>query len=216
MKGDIIMTDQNVEKMKSIVTKYIVVSLPRTGTASICQMFNSLGLNSQHVPGSTWQAFLFNRPKTLMLADTPVYCPSVIEFVLRHPNDVKFIYLNKDPEEWFASMQKVKLSNTYVRLHNAPPEEKEKWSRSTQVDFASLHEILKYGTFEHDTVIQCFNEHKETMERLIPEDRLLKYNFSDGWKPICNLVGVSVPDIPLPHLNQNTMFDKIIRPEGGF
>ena len=38
--------------------------------------------------------------------------------------------------------------------------------------------------------------------RMIPRERLLIFNFSDGWGPLCEFLGKPVPDEPFPHVDR--------------
>ena len=190
--------------MQTIQTKFVVVSLPRTGTLSICQMLTSLGFSCEHPVGPSWEAFM-GRDRDV-LADTPMFAPSVINYALEHSDDVKFIYLNKNPSDWVASMQKIKLADTYNRMHANP--EKEVVSIYSKIDYSSLHEVLD-GPFDETEGRRKFGEHRQFVERTIPPERLLIYHFSKGWGPLCEFVGKPVPDIDVPHLNVDTMFDKL-------
>jgi hypothetical protein len=38
----------------------------------------------------------------------------------------------------------------------------------------------------------------------------LIYNFQDGWEPFCNFLGCDKPSVEIPHLNIETMFEKIL------
>ena len=40
----------------------------------------------------------------------------------------------------------------------------------------------------------------------MPEDQLLDYQLSDGWEPLCELLGRDVPDTPFPHANSTEEF----------
>ena len=45
------------------------------------------------------------------------------------------------------------------------------------------------------------------MRRDVPADRLLVYEVSQGWGPLCEFLGVPVPDgKPFPHLNDTVEF----------
>jgi len=44
-------------------------------------------------------------------------------------------------------------------------------------------------------------EHNSRVKALIPRDQLLVYNVKQGWKPLCEFLGVDVPDVPFPRLN---------------
>ena len=35
----------------------------------------------------------------------------------------------------------------------------------------------------------------------VPAEKLLVYRLGDGWEPLCNFLGVPVPDVPYPHEN---------------
>jgi hypothetical protein len=193
------------EKMSTIQTKFIVVSLPRTGTLSMCQMLTSLGFTCEHPVGPSWKAFLgrFNRN---VLADTPMFAPSTIQYVLDRSNEVKFIYINKNPQDWVASMVKVGLKRAHNSYYNTP--DWDSFAPHAAIDFKSLNEVLD-GVFAEDNACEKFEEHKLFVKGTIPPERLLTYHFSEGWEPLCEFVGKPVSNIEVPHLNINTMFDKI-------
>ncbi len=55
--------------------------------------------------------------------------------------------------------------------------------------------------------IDVFNRHNERVRRDIPADRLLVYEISQGWEPLCAFLGLPVPKAkPFPHLNDAAEF----------
>jgi hypothetical protein len=46
----------------------------------------------------------------------------------------------------------------------------------------------------------------EEVRAAIPADRLLVWQPSDGWSPLCAALGVATPDEPFPHLNDTATF----------
>jgi len=48
---------------------------------------------------------------------------------------------------------------------------------------------------------QRYLEHNSRVKATIPRDQLLVYNVKQGWKPLCEFLGVDVPDVPFPRLN---------------
>ena len=55
--------------------------------------------------------------------------------------------------------------------------------------------------------IEVFNRHNEQVRRDVPADRLLVYEVSQGWGPLCAFLGVPVPaGKPFPHLNDTAEF----------
>ena len=64
------------------------------------------------------------------------------------------------------------------------------------------------GRFEDRAfAIDVFNRHNEQVRRDVPADRLLVYEVSQGWGPLCAFLGVPVPEgKPFPHLNDAAEF----------
>ena len=193
-------------KMNIIPTDVIVVSLPRTGTLSMTKMLILLGFPCTHVPGPGWKEFL-DKDGVRALSDTPMFRPSVIQHALDVSDNVKFIYISKTPDAWVESMIKVNLSNNFNGM--CRDENKEKWNIHTKIDFESLSEILK-GPWDKTTAGEYFEVHEQRVKDMIPNDRLLVYTFDSGWEPLCDFLDVDVPSDELPHLNKDTMFDKLI------
>jgi Sulfotransferase domain len=55
-------------------------------------------------------------------------------------------------------------------------------------------------------LIAAMERHNEAVKDTVPPDRLLVWNFGDGWKPLCEFLGLPVPDEALPHLNDRATF----------
>ncbi|MGN6472760.1 MAG: sulfotransferase family protein [Mycobacteriales bacterium] len=47
----------------------------------------------------------------------------------------------------------------------------------------------------------AFEAHNESVRNTAPADRLLVWQATDGWEPLCERLGVPVPDEPFPHAN---------------
>jgi len=102
-------------------------------------------------------------------------------------------------------MLKVRLHDGYLRCVNLVKEGNA--SAHNQVDYDAMHEILESDEFTEESAIESFLRHKLKIGSIIPEGRLLVYNFTQGWEPLCNFVGKAIPDGDIPHLNKDTMFD---------
>ena len=44
--------------------------------------------------------------------------------------------------------------------------------------------------------------HNEEVVRNIPADRLLVFDLSEGWEPLCKFLDKPTPNEPFPHLNE--------------
>ena len=52
-----------------------------------------------------------------------------------------------------------------------------------------------------ETAVRFFTEWREQVEREIPADRLLVFQVKDGWEPLCQFLGVPVPQEAFPNVN---------------
>src|SRR5262245_22285156 len=99
----------------------------------------------------------------------------------------------RDPDKWFDSTQATIFSeHMQAPLRGSP-----------------LHEFFAktvwkdYGDRIHDRdfMVATFKAHNADVERAIPKERLLVYEVSQGWEPLCRFLNVPVPDEPFPRVN---------------
>ena len=64
------------------------------------------------------------------------------------------------------------------------------------------------GKFEDkEWVRQMYYDRIETIKNTVPAERLIVWELGvDGWEPICEALGVDVPDKPFPHLHDTNEF----------
>ena len=55
-------------------------------------------------------------------------------------------------------------------------------------------------------MVAAFERHNEQVRAGVPSERLLEWTAADGWDPICDRLGVSVPDAPFPKVNTTADF----------
>src|SRR6516165_581331 len=128
------------------------------------------------------------------------------ELLAKYP-EAKVILTVRDPERWYDSVRQ-----TIHLLGNAFP----KWTvwllsprqRVFQRMLDCLWDRLFQGRFEDRAfAIDVFNRHNEQVRRDVPAVRLLVYEISQGWGPLCAFLGVPVPEgKPFPHLNDAAEF----------
>jgi len=49
---------------------------------------------------------------------------------------------------------------------------------------------------------KIFEQYIEDVKAYVPNDRLLVYNVSEGWEPLCNFLDLPMPNEKFPHLKQ--------------
>jgi len=71
------------------------------------------------------------------------------------------------------------------------------------------YEHLKEDQIEMERrVSQVYIEHNSRVKAGIPRDDLLVYNVKQGWKPLCEFLGVEVPNVQFPRLNAGDQIKK--------
>jgi len=59
---------------------------------------------------------------------------------------------------------------------------------------------------DEERAIQTFLRHNEEVRAGVPADRLLVYDITDGWAPLCEFLDVPVPDEDFPYANDSGSF----------
>ena len=59
---------------------------------------------------------------------------------------------------------------------------------------------------DREATVDAARRHNERVIETVPADRLLVYEPGDGWEPICERLGLPVPDVPYPHVNTREQF----------
>jgi hypothetical protein len=63
---------------------------------------------------------------------------------------------------------------------------------------------------DETAMIEAFERHNAAVREAIPADQLLEWTPSDGWDPICERLGLAVPDEPFPVTNSTDDFRAMI------
>ena len=119
----------------------------------------------------------------------------------RYP-DAKVVLGLRDPASWYDS-----ISETVYRVIRRRSDSPQAWRE--------LYERLVWqdtfgGRFEdRDHAIAVFERHNARVREQVPSAQLLEHRIEDGWKPLCDFLGVAVPDEPYPHLNDRASFSEI-------
>ena len=71
------------------------------------------------------------------------------------------------------------------------------WETTGLADKASTHESLAAG-------MEAYNE---DVIATVPADRLLVWQITDGWGPLCEFLEVPVPNVAFPHINESEGFE---------
>jgi hypothetical protein len=85
--------------------------------------------------------------------------------------------------------------------------------RAAQMITTLVWEGVFDGKFEDRRyAIGVFNRLNEEVEERVPVERLLVYDVKEGWEPLCEFLGVEVPQgKSFPHLNDTEAFRNMVR-----
>jgi hypothetical protein len=138
-------------------------------------------------------------------------CNFYREYLQRYP-EAKVILTVRDPGQWYDSARQ-----TVFYLRRAIPRRVTPFLPRFRRFQVMLDRLIRDGVFDgrfedRAHAIEVFNLHNEEVKRLVPPDRLLVFEVSEGWGPLCSFLGVPVPEgRPFPHLNDATEFRERIR-----
>ncbi len=59
---------------------------------------------------------------------------------------------------------------------------------------------------DREHAIAVFNAYEADVKASVPADRLLVFQASAGWEPLCRFLGKPIPDIPYPRTNTKDDF----------
>ena len=143
-------------------------------------------------------------------------CAFYEEMMEAYP-DAKVLLSVRDPERWYESTR-----NTIYRISELT--QRSRFSSLLRIftpkrvrrTTGMVNELIWENTFadnfeDREYAIEVFERHNESVKKRVPEDKLLVYEVKEGWKPLCEFLGVEVPDTPFPHLNDADDFQARIR-----
>jgi hypothetical protein len=123
--------------------------------------------------------------------------------------DAPILLSVREPEAWYRScMNSIHAAKEMALAGELEGGEEE--GPSPEV-LGMINGLIWNGTFngrflEKDYALEVFRKHNEDVKAKVPADRLLVYDIKDGWGPLCDFLGVPVPDTPMPHLNDTASF----------
>ena len=210
----------------------IGAGLGRTGTLSMKQALEELGFNPCH----HWiETFVNPRPNQASLFEKILVgrnkeeafealfggykatvdhpgCMFYEDFMKMNPDAKVILTVRDSPEAWAKS-----ANDTIFR----GPRKSNWFSRN-------LHHLVAYMFFEgpHLSVIrkimiqthgvdaedpktdlaQMYTDWVNRVKETVPAEKLLVFNVKQGWKPLCDFLGVPVPDTPFPRVNSTKEF----------
>lgn len=117
---------------------------------------------------------------------------SFAELAAHYP-DAKVVHTVRDPEKWFTSTQNTIMQPKWTA-----------WSGQSEAGpflKATINDYFDGRMHDRDHLIQRFAEHTQRVRDTIPADRLLVFEVSEGWGPLCEFLELPVPEGEFPRVN---------------
>lgn len=184
--------------------KIFGIGLNKTGTTSLGEGLNRLGIKTIHYPfkkqiydeltGGNFRLSILERYQGIV--DTPV-APYYAQLDRAYPGS-KFILTLREPESWLRSIA------AHWPVMRQWCDREPQFRRFT--DFISA---VVYGCieFNHDRFLYAYETHERNVREYFrgrEDDDLLVMTIcdGDGWQQLCPFLGVDVPEFEFPHSNK--------------
>ena len=187
-------------------TKSLQIALERLGYAP-CHHMTMLIQKEDEVPH--WQAALRGQTpdwdRALASYRATVDWPSAFWWrdLIEHFPDARVIHTERDPQRWYDSIQKTIAELMTVREGLPPGPFHDMMEVADRI-------IIKetFGGRFHDRAhaIEAFERNNAEVRARVPAERLLIFQVSEGWEPLCAFLGKPVPDEPFPRVNTTAEF----------
>jgi len=189
----------------------------RTGTHSLREALGALGLGpcyhmmeviqdpDRKVPQwvaagegkADWDAIFEGYASTVDWPSAGYWKP-----ILAHYPDARVILSSRSAESWYDS-----FSEFFVWLTATPetlPPHLQPWLRMGK-------DLIEKKTFggrptDRDHAIAVFNAYEAEVKASVPTDRLLVFQASEGWEPLCRFLDKPIPATPYPRTNTKDDF----------
>ncbi|KAI0132404.1 hypothetical protein BJ170DRAFT_247506 [Xylariales sp. AK1849] len=227
-------TPQTIPRPKPM--KVLVLSVSRTGNASMYTALKKLGMNPYHfaeairninnghcdlwlkavqckydgigIPfeGQDFDQMLWNYDA---VTDAPC-CLFVQELINAYP-DAKVVLTTRTKESWLNSMRQTLLLTiswrSWTALSYLDPEfSGPYWRLYDRATRVWSKNLPPYEEDSFPALVESFEEHNAHVREVVPAERLLEFHPSDGWEPLCKFLEVVVPEGKFPNVNDGKYF----------
>lgn len=204
----------------------IGVGYGRTGTLSIRKALNDLGFPCYHMfdilfdprrkadvdfwmevadaPAGTshdWERIFAGNLATV---DFPA-CAAWRDLIRAYPAAKVLLTLHpRGPEAWYESTRRtiymgtdLEAATSFGRKVNA------------MMDRLVWKGLLRNSMEDRDAAIAQYQAHIDEVRAAVPPERLLIFSADQGWEPLCAFLGIPVPDVPFPNVNNRDEMSRI-------
>jgi hypothetical protein len=213
----------------------IGAGLPRTGTFSLKHALEQLDYGRCHHMAEIFDHLTLARHWERVFDGEDVDWESVFEgygatvdapscfvyrqLAARYPDAKVILTRRTDPEAWFKSMSATTMNPEFQAAMLESP-------LAPMMDKMRGFVMGSSGAAppdpppegpppapDHDTLVALYEQHNAAVRATIPPERLLEFQVSEGWEPLCSFLGKAVPEAPFPRLNSTEEFVREFDPK---
>lgn len=141
------------------------------------------------------------------------------ELLAAYPDAKVILTERDDADQWFRSHMSTTIQFTAQVMPKTWSEKfKAMFSPADPAQLRLLEAIVRdtpmYLVLWHDyhngteTSKQWYRDYNAEIKRLVPKERLLKFNVKEGWDPLCGFLDETVPHTPFPCRNSKADFQQ--------
>ena len=116
----------------------------------------------------------------------------------------KVILSVRDPDEWFDSIQATIVP--FIESMSAQSEDLHLRELATWSERVIARDIFDNKMDDRAYAIKVYRAHTSQVIDTIPNERLLVFQVSDGWEPLCEFLDRDVPNENFPNTNSTAKF----------
>jgi hypothetical protein len=119
-----------------------------------------------------------------------------------NPDAIVLLSTRDSPQTWWESMQRTIIPTLSGQV--APDEPATARRRAMVVEM--MRERFTPEWRDRDAAIAAYERHNEQARLAVPAERLIEWQPSDGWEPICAALNLPVPRAAFPRENTTADF----------
>ncbi len=125
--------------------------------------------------------------------------------IAAHYHEAKVLLSVRPEESWIKSVHATIYPAMRDRAELGPGHSRDRLDMANQL---IVEQTFGGRLGERDHALKVFRAHTDEVRRTIASDRLLTYDISQRWEPLCRFLDVPIPDAPFPHRNSTEEFRK--------
>jgi hypothetical protein len=168
----------------------------------------SMGISTQFD-----EVFKYDREQYTATCDWP--SALYWEEQLKQYPHAKVILTVRDPEAWYQSCMNTIFRTMPLSPYCDPIMGMLASSGVLGKDFVAFFQAnvardTFHGIWSKEHVIEVYQRHINEVKQRCPKEKLLVYEVSQGWAPLCEFLDKPIPDVPFPHVNDTKEFQRMI------